>query len=353
VDLFLPSTADDRLARLSDCVDRTHRIPLESMGGSIRGYELVRTVPRLGRGVARMLDSGDYEVVLTGASRLTQAPEILPYLKLSSLYYAPEHNRAIYDLPAPSLGRKPVRWAKRIALREWIRWFDRRAVRSATRVFTHSAFAARNLREIYGIEPHVLRLGVDTNRFRPLEVPRDRSVLSVGAFHPLKGHDFVIEALATLPAKDRPTLRIVGDRGRISYEASLRRLGRERGVEVETHRDVPHDRLLELYARAGVLAAGQVEEPFGLTVLEAMACATPVVAVDEGGLAESVDDGRTGLKTPRDPETFGRRVAAVLGDPALAERLGAAGLEQARTSWSWDETAREIDRLLDSVANAR
>ena len=93
------------------------------------------------------------------------------------------------------------------------RQLDRRYLRSAQRIVTHSRFTQGTLREIYGVSSEVVPLGVDWETFTPGAGRREGFVLSVGALHPLKGHDELIRALATLPPP-RPRLVVIGDRGR-------------------------------------------------------------------------------------------------------------------------------------------
>lgn len=80
-----------------------------------------------------------------------------------------------------------------------------------------------------------------------------------------------------------------------------------------------------------------------------MATGTPVVAVDEGGYRETINDGVDGLRTPRDVDAFAAALQSVIGDRALAERLGAAGLAAAEARWSWQRTADAVEELLIGV----
>jgi glycosyltransferase involved in cell wall biosynthesis len=189
-------------------------------------------------------------------------------------------------------------------------------------------------------------LGVDADTFSPNGGRRDGYILSVGALHPLKGHQFVIEALASLPAP-RPRLVIVADRGDLG--PALAALADARGVELELRTGVPLPELVELYRRAEVVACGQIREPFGLVPLEAMATGTPVVAVAEGGFLETIEDGRTGLLAPRRPEAFATAVRRVLDGTELAAELRARGREAA-VARTWERTARGFDALLERVA---
>jgi glycosyltransferase involved in cell wall biosynthesis len=281
-----------------------------------------------------------------------QAPEVLPYLRTPSLYYAPEPLRGAYEpLPDIVTEAEPLRhrWRRHlhpIELRR--RMLDRRHIRNADIVVTHSRHTVAELRRIYGVAAELVHLGVDSEVFTPSGNGRGEYVLSVGALAPLKGHQFVIRALATL-APPRPKLVVVGDWG--PSEAEVRSVARAEGVDLELRRDVPLGELAELYRRAGVVACGQVREPFGLVPLEAMASRTPVVAVREGGFLETVIDGETGLLAPRDPAAFGQAVAGVLSDRALAERLGARGREVAVERWRWEATVRGYDALLERLVS--
>jgi glycosyltransferase involved in cell wall biosynthesis len=291
--------------------------------------------------------------VLVLPSELVQAPEVLPYLRTPSTYFAFEYLRAAYD-DLPRLGPRGLRDlvvdAGLDPYERTRRAQDRRFIRAAPDVITLSRHIARRLHEIYGVEAGVVRLGVDAETFSPdPSLEREGYVLSVGALHPLKGHQIVIEALATLPAP-RPPLVICGDRGDLGPE--LTATAAAHGVELEIRRAVDTDALVDLYRRAGVLACAQVLEPFGLIALEGMATATPVVAVDEGGLAESLTDGRTGILVPRDAAAMGAAIGRVLGEPGLAARLGAAGREEAARDWTWEATAATLDGLLERRAAA-
>jgi glycosyltransferase involved in cell wall biosynthesis len=372
--------------------------PLRRGNGALDEVVRLWRSPRDGAQLAAEIDAAGYDAVFCFASVLTQALDVLPYLRTPSLFYAPEPLRSAYEPPrlvqlAPGwrgavtrLGINPIELRRR--------QLDRRYIRAAAHIVTHSAFTQATLREIYGVDSEVVHLGVDAQAFTPApggeggvereggggyepgggerggereggggyepgggerggERERRRGergdyVLSVGALHPLKGHDHVIEAIATLPTP-RPRLIAVGDRG--ESEGMLRELAQARGVELVVRSRLPFAEVVRLYQRAGVVACAQLREPFGLVPLEAMACATPVVAVAEGGFLETVTDGRTGLLAPRDPAAFGGALARVLEDHQLASALGDAGREEVLGEWTWTRTAAGFDRLLERLCS--
>lgn len=114
--------------------------------------------------------------------------------------------------------------------------------------------------------------------------------------------------------------------------------------------------LRQLFAAATVFVCPSVYEPMGIVNLEAMACATPVVASQVGGIPEVVVDGETGLLVPDDPgdpELYVTRlteaVNAVLDDPAWAAQMGQAGRKRAEAEFSWASVARQTLDVYRSV----
>lgn len=320
--------------------------PFEGPGAALG---LLRSEPAARR-VAREIDAAGHDAVLVLPSRLTQSPGVLRHLRTPSVYYAPEALRSAYEDPRlvylgddwrvrlTRAGGNPIEHARKL--------LDRRAARAARRVVTHSAFTRDDLRRRYGIDAEVIRLGVDVDAFRPAPAIDAASpyVLSVGALHPLKGHDLVIEAVGRLPESSRPRVVIVGDRG--GEGPALRAQAVQLGVELDLRERAPFADVVALMQQATVVACAQIREPFGLVPLEAMACARPVVAVDDGGLRESVRDGETGLLVPREPQAMAAAIARLLDDPGLSARFGVAGRADVEAHWRWEGYAAELDRVL-------
>ncbi len=197
-----------------------------------------------------------------------------------------------------------------------------RAVRAARRVFTVSERTKRDLIELYDLEPDrivVTPNGVDP-AFTPGEGPRDY-VLAVGAIQARKNQLAALEAAAALGLP----LVVAGPEKDPSLAAELRR----RGARVEGY--VDEERLVELYRGAACLVQPSRYEGFGLPVLEAMACGTPVVAVDEPALREVAGDAAVFV----DANGLADGIRRALAEP---DRLVAAGLERART-FSWRAAA--------------
>jgi phosphatidylinositol alpha-1,6-mannosyltransferase len=190
---------------------------------------------------------------------------------------------------------------------------------------------------------------------RRLGLDRRKVLLTVCRIVPRKGIDVVLEALPRILAAhpdtvylvcgegpDRPRLEAIA--GRLGVESAVRFLGR-----------VEHASLPSFYAACDVFVMPARSEPgdcegFGLTYLEAGAAGKPVVGSTEGGAAEAVIPGVTGmLVDPRSSDAVAGAVVAVLDSPEMAMRLGEAGHALASNAGSWDAT---VAKLLDVMAAA-
>ncbi len=207
--------------------------------------------------------------------------------------------------------------------------------------------------------------GVDTSRFHPIEqayaksvigVPRDhRSVLFAGRIEPLKGIDTLFQAMARLNAGLAPgapicVIVIGGDpsaEGQRQNEEMARlhalraQLGLDDLITFLGARD--QDTLQYYYAAADVLVMPSHYESFGMVALEAMACGTPVIASDVGGLSQLVKHNQTGLRVPsKDPEALAHALQALLTDEARRRIMGHRAACYAE-DFSW---IKIVDRLL-------
>ncbi len=372
VDVYTLSSADHSFGDLRPCV-ASHRIyefqprplldsPWGRLNQGLRLADLAQ-LRRLGRSVASDLRAGGYDVAFVHACQFEKAPSVLAYLgDLPSVYYCQEPLRVLYE-PQPARPYGDDSSPRRTALNRidpllklylaTVRRIDRSNTRRASRVLVNSRFMQQTVGQIYQISPQLSYHGIDAQHFAPLGLDKARFVLSVGSLTPLKGFDFLIEALAELPAGQRPPLVIASNFQNPPERAYLEQLAAQKAVAVQLLGNVDDARLVELYNQALVTLYAPVREPFGLAPLESMACATPVVAVQEGGIPETVLPEQTGLLVPRDPQQFAAAVQRLLANPELAAAYGQAGRQQVLLHWTWEQAAQTIEEHLTATARPR
>jgi glycosyltransferase involved in cell wall biosynthesis len=220
---------------------------------------------------------------------------------------------------------------------QWSRHYSRlavpRVVQAAAAVITISEFTKREVVDVLGTLPakvHAIPIAVEA----PFgaEGPRAEGdyVLSVGTLEPRKNLGRAVEAAEKIGAE----LRVVGAEGWGGGAKVDGWLGR-----------VPDDELAALYRGARCLVYPSLYEGFGLPVLEAMACGTPVVT-SRGGATEEVAGGAAVLVDPLDPAAIAAGIEEACG---RSEELRAHGLERAK-AFSWDRVAQETRAVYEQVA---
>jgi D-inositol-3-phosphate glycosyltransferase len=218
----------------------------------------------------------------------------------------------------------------------------------------------------------VIPPGVDTGHFYPIPPdeakqfiglrPENRMILFVGRIEPLKGVDTLIQAVATLgkglSGRRHPVhLAIIGgepdaDSAEMSEEMSrLQRLSDDlcMGGMVVFLGKRAQDTLPYYYSAAEVLVMPSLYESFGMVALEAMACGTPVIASEVGGLGYLVQDGLTGYTVPdSDPGALSSKLSILLGNNQLRAEMGERAAAYAR-EYVWEKIATSIINVYQEV----
>ena len=222
-----------------------------------------------------------------------------------------------------------------------------------------------DMRKVYVVPP-----GVDVGHFYPIPVdearqfigltPEARMILFVGRIEPLKGLDTLIKAVACLRVKDLPEpvhLAVIGGNPDAAPEemsaemVHIQRMCDELtvGKMVAFLGKRSQDTLPYYYSAAEVVVMPSHYESFGMVALEAMACGTPVIASQVGGLAFLVQDGVTGYHVPdEDDEALCGKLSALLGDISLRKRLGKNAAEYAQ-SYAWPKIAAQLVEIYSDV----
>lgn len=238
------------------------------------------------------------------------------------------------------------------------RWSSIDAVRRARALLTVSLYSRDQIARLYGLPAHRITVtanGVNTARFQPCPpdaVAADTSILArwglqpggylctVGRLEPRKNHLNLIEAYAAL-GPGQPPLVIVGQRD-FAFAAAFEAVGRLGLADrVRFLEDVDDAALPVLIRQSRLFAYPSWAEGFGMPVIEAMACGTPVVCSQGTALSE-VADGVAWMADPASPDDIARALRAAL-DECDAQRHARirAGLERA-AQYNWPDAARAL-----------
>ena len=250
---------------------------------------------------------------------------------------------------------------------------EKQVLRRADRVVVATVAELTQLRFLYKANGNMVVIppGVDVSHFYPIPSdeakmyvglkPEDRMVLFVGRIEPLKGVDTLIQAMSGLHLKEknRPVhLAIIGGDPAASPEEMTAEMARLQklcddlavGQTVVFLGKRDQDKLPYYYSAAELVVMPSHYESFGMVALEAMACGTPVIASEVGGLAYLVRDGETGFTIPdQEPEELCDKISWLLNDPELHETMSARAVEYAQ-DYAWEKIAKQIVDVYEGLA---
>ncbi len=257
-------------------------------------------------------------------------------------------------------------------------WVERTAIEAADAVIAVSSGMREDVLANYpALDPervHVVRNGIDTEKWYPVDALAGESALArigvdptrpivafVGRITRQKGvahlvaaaHHFAPDVQLVLCAGAPDTPEIAAEVG-----AAVQELAKSRSGVFWVQEMLPGDQIREILSAATVFVCPSVYEPLGIVNLEAMACATAVVASDVGGIPEVVADGRTGLLVhydAADTSAFEARLAesvnALVADPERARGYGIAGRQRCVDEFSWATIAEQTLAIYTLVSS--
>ena len=252
-------------------------------------------------------------------------------------------------------------------------WLEKTAYQNANGVVAVSGSMASDVQTLYGVAPERVRVihnGIDPEEYHPGQQtapledlgvdPTVPYVLFVGRITRQKGITHLLRALEQVRSGTQVVLCAASpDTPEIARETEalvqqLRDQGHCRVHWFDT--PMPKEQLIPLYAHAAVFVCPSIYEPFGIINLEAMSCATPVVASSVGGIPEIVVHDETGYlvgfepagsedSDPKDPDRFAadlaKAVNAVLDDPEKGEGFGRQARQRVLSHFSWRSVAAQ------------
>lgn len=247
-----------------------------------------------------------------------------------------------------------------------VEWLNRRLAPLTDAFIAVAEPHARYLTEHEGCPADKVRVvpnGVDTERFRPIAPSRELRAsfglpetgpvaAIVAALRPEKNHELFLQAARRiLDVRCDAHFLIVGDGAlRPRLEALRDELRLSGNVHfLGTRSDIP-----EVLSVVDVLLLTSHMEANPVSILEALACAKPVVATRVGSIPETVHDGENGyLVAPGDADGLARRVTELFSDAALARRLGQQGRRLVVERWSLDRMVEGYQELIESIYRSK
>lgn len=371
IEAWCPPTADRSYLPLGEIVPE-HVVSLEaerhwtadpstrSLLQRVRWNSLskLQAIERHCRSCAQEINSKPFDVLFSACCTLFRTPPIAKFVDIPGVLYLQEPNRFLYEAQ-PELPWVAISWRGRdlLDVRFWRRALTRAARLAVVRVWAreerknalafeqilvNSHYSRESVLRSLGIDSTVCYLGVDTQKFPNWNLKRESFALSIGAVVPAKNIEFLIESLGKVATAYRPRLVLIANMIDGDYLQKLHELASRISVDFEVKYRISDDEIANLLNRARMMLYAPRLEPFGYAPLEAGACGLPVVAVAEGGVRETIQQGVNGILVEHESESMAAAIERLVLNDQLHMRLSEGAQDLVTAIWS---LAPSIDRL--------
>lgn len=321
-----------------------HRIPDTGTRYGRLGRLFSRNLQSFGRNLSRREDLFEHVDLVQTFTAVPQAGFLdgthLPIV--SNFYHRDKPSRYREYFTLPSLFAMEVKLYRSVPL-----------------ILTFSDSSRRVLIDEYGVDGKkiaITPLGVDTDKFAPagkgnrVSPPNPFRMLFVGPLIERKGVHHLMDALARVNERRADwSLTLAGDgRERASLQARATELGFPEKVDFLGYIDGWGDELPRIYREADLFVFPSLKEGFGMVIIEAMACGTPVLTSRVSAIPEVVGNAGV-LVEPSNPQQLADGILRFMEDDELRKGLSAAGLQRVRDRYSWEVVVKRTLEAFQSV----
>lgn len=312
---------------------------------------------------AKDISRGGFDIVFANSCVYSYMSYIGLYSDKPAVIYLGEPFRQLYEAFPSNVWQAPhypfslkninkfrrdfeITYARRIQVREEIK-----AAASYRSILVNSMFSKESVRRAYGIGANVCYLGIDENEFTLEDCIKEPFITGIGKISDSKGIDIVINSVALIEKPFRPQIRWISNGYDEEYFQYLQNLAYDKKVEFIPLIDIDDHSLREVLRKASVMVYTPKLEPFGLAPLEANMCGTWVIAIAEGGVRESIVDGKNGTLFPKmDESRLAEAITKFCKDRTYAGSMGKMAREHSQKHWNYTSMGDNIESELLSAA---
>lgn len=357
VDVFIPSTANEEFLPLENIATSIQVFPVKKKILGLVFPKLnyipslfhiyLKNIEKTEKEIANVINNQDYNIVFSEQDQYTLSPYLLKYIDKPLVYYCQQPlrndavSRLIFQNKEKNISEIAIKMGRNYFMNKGLK-IDQNNASHARYILSNSYFSRESILRTYGYNSFVSYLGIDTELFKPLNIPEEDFVLSVGTCTPEKGYEFIVRSLAKIESKSRPKFIIVSNSSFEPFKKYLEELAKKLNVKMEILKSINDKDLTLLYNKAALVLYAPYLEPFGLVPIESMGCGTPVVAVKEGGVRETVVHNKTGFLVDRDEDIFASAVIKLLSDNSKKHEMANNSLDLIKSSWTLKKSGKRL-----------
>ena len=223
---------------------------------------------------------------------------------------------------------------------------EKRMLKNATKIITVTDFVKEKYLGNYKEKIVIISPGADTQRFVPKDSTKKEGLLFVGQLnegHKWKGLKYLLDAMALLPKDIK--LTVVGDGNLLSFYKGY---AESKRLNVEFKGKITDDDLIVQLQNSKILVlpSYSAAESFGMVLVEAMACGTPVVGSDIGGIPYVIKENKTGLLVePKNPTAIAETIEKLYNNKKLWDTLKENGIKEVKEKYDWKMIVDKTEKV--------
>ena len=313
---------------------------------------------------ANEINQGGFDVLFANSCHYYGVPFIAKYIEIPKILYLGEPNRYLYEAMPEQVWEAPDKVLSKLKTKFWVYLFsntwrtnklrvyvreERKNFQAFDKVLVNSYFSMESCKRAYGLPSEVCYLGVDNELFKPVNVSFTKPyVVGLGGFYAHKNPELAIRSVGKI-MENRPKLLWIGNMVDDEYWDGMLELARSLDVVLEVKKMVTDNQLVELLNGAICMIYSSNLEPFGFAPLEANACGTPVIAVAEGGVRETIIHGKNGFLSDSKPEEIAKYIHQLIDNQELKKEISKFSIDNVRQNWTLAQCSERINLAIESV----
>ena len=310
------------------------------------------------------INKGGFDILFANSCFYYGVPFISRFVNIPKVLYLGEPNRYLYEAMPEQIWEAPERTSNKWSSKFWVYFFsntwrtnkyrvyvreERKNFQAFDKVLVNSYFSMESCKRAYGLLSEVCYLGIDNSLFKPTEpLETYKYIVGLGGFYSHKNPELAIRSVSEMK-ENRPKLLWIGNMVDEKYWLEMVELARSLNVTLEVKKMVTDEQLVQLLSGAICMIYSSNLEPFGFAPLEANACGTPVIAVAEGGVRETIIHKKNGFLVNQNPKEIAEYISQLSENQELRNKISAFAINNVKENWSLGSCTERINLAIESL----
>ena len=269
----------------------------------------------------------------------------LPYKKINKnqkmYWYCQEPSAFVHSETWKNSIKNPLKKGIAYGLGSLLKKIDLNIAKFSEKTLVNSDYTAKEVLKVYKQKSIVINPGIDTNKYKRRESNHKiNQILAVGRLTKFKNFDLLIRSFKDTKLKNYKLLIIGNGEENNNLQQLIKNLKLSKTVEIKNN--VSDTELIKNYQKSRMFVLCSFEEPFGMVSVESMACGTPVIVSNRGGIKETVINNKTGLVINMNQKNLTKSIRKLANNPSFTSVLSKNASVCASKPYSWKNSVNKL-----------